>query len=153
MFEISFAVHGAFYDGFIPNPYKEAFEKVYRPSKSAKDHFQKSMREKIEDNAWRVYVAESNGEVVGYTLGVLTDKGVLFKHGLFVDIQYQGCGIGSRLLDAALYDADSRIVRLEVIKENKRAMALYERYGFSVKEESEKTFFGAPMWVMERINN
>ncbi|SDF30330.1 GNAT family N-acetyltransferase [Limimaricola pyoseonensis] len=53
--------------------------------------------------------------------------------GLFVHAAARGCGVGSRLLEAIAQEARARgyrEVRLDVIDENPRARALYERRGF-----------------------
>ncbi|MGK5115149.1 MULTISPECIES: ribosomal protein S18-alanine N-acetyltransferase [unclassified Geodermatophilus] len=78
-------------------------------------------------------VAEDDGRVVGYagliayddeahvaTIGVATDR--------------QGEGIGARLLDALLAEADRRgspVVLLEVRADNEVAQGLYRRRGFA----------------------
>jgi ribosomal-protein-alanine N-acetyltransferase len=78
-------------------------------------------------------VAEEDGRVVGYagliayddeahvaTIGVATDR--------------QGEGIGARLLDALLAEADRRgspVVLLEVRADNEVAQGLYRRRGFA----------------------
>lgn len=57
--------------------------------------------------------------------------------GIMVHKDYQGQGIGTALLEAALDVADNwlKLVRLEltVYPDNSRAIALYRRYGFEVE--------------------
>ena len=59
--------------------------------------------------------------------------GVLQMDGIFVDAEARGLGVGTQLLDAVVWTARMNRcaeVRLDVVAENPRARALYERYGF-----------------------
>lgn len=77
-----------------------------------------------------------NALVRGVMLGVLErdcEPGTLLMDGIFVCPQARGLGVGSALLRAIeRYASDQgyRQVRLDVIEENGRARALYERQGF-----------------------
>jgi L-phenylalanine/L-methionine N-acetyltransferase len=89
------------------------------------------------DDHW--FAAELNGGVVGLA-GLHVGQGRLRHSGhvfLFVAHEYQGQGIGGRLLEALLDVADDwlmlRRVELTVFAENARAKALYERHGFVVE--------------------
>src|SRR5689334_8794526 len=84
-------------------------------------------------------VADSQGSavgIVGLTVGTgrRRHSGDLF---IYVDREQHGKGIGSRLLQAVLDIADNwlllRRVELTVLKDNERAKALYERFGFEVE--------------------
>lgn len=83
-----------------------------------------------------VLVAELDGRVVGI-VGLHVRSGKQ-RHsasvGMVVADDFHGRGIGHRLLDAALYLADDHLgllrVDLEVLHDNRRAIALYERSGF-----------------------
>ena len=90
-------------------------------------------RDELRHSDTRHYLVAQNGEgIVGWagrtayddeahvsTIGVARDR--------------QGQGIGARLLDALLAEADRRspVVLLEVRADNERAIALYERRGFA----------------------
>lgn len=71
-------------------------------------------------------------------LGLLsdgTDNDRFLLDGLCVDASVRSLGLGSHLLEAICDEARARgygAVRLEVIDTNVRAIALYERLGFSV---------------------
>jgi putative acetyltransferase len=85
------------------------------------------------------FVAEVTGKVAG--LGGLTVGEGRVRHSgyvfLLVGADYQGQGIGSRLLQALLDLADNwlllRRVELTVVAENERAKKLYERFDFQVE--------------------
>lgn len=51
-------------------------------------------------------------------------------HTIGVDPEYQGLGIGRRLLDSLLHFASGGVVYLEVRTDNAAAIALYESTGF-----------------------
>lgn len=87
-------------------------------------------------------VAEVEGLVVGQ-LGLQVMQNPRRRHvaeiGMGVSEPYQGQGIGSALLRAALDMADNwlalRRVELLVYSSNEPAVALYERFGFEVEAE------------------
>lgn len=87
-------------------------------------------------------VAEVEGLVVGQ-LGLQVMQNARRRHaaeiGMGVSEPYQGQGIGSALLRAALDMADNwlalRRVELLVYSANEPAVALYERFGFEVEAE------------------
>ncbi|MEM1151570.1 MAG: GNAT family N-acetyltransferase [Pseudomonadota bacterium] len=61
------------------------------------------------------------------------EAGVLQMDGIFVAEGARGMGVGTALLDAVVWTARMNrcgLVRLDVVAENPRARALYERYGF-----------------------
>jgi putative acetyltransferase len=85
-------------------------------------------------------VAEVNGEVVG-NLGLHASGRGRRRHvgsiGMAVRDDWQGKGVGSALLTAALDIADNwlnyRRLRLEVYTDNAAALALYEKFGFEIE--------------------
>lgn len=87
-------------------------------------------------------VAELEGQVVGQ-LGLQVMQNPRRRHvaeiGMGVAEPFQGQGIGSALLRAALDLADNwlalRRVELLVYSSNESAIALYERFGFEVEAE------------------
>ncbi len=88
-----------------------------------------------------VLVAETGGDVVGYArvgpgFGIPAHRHVLLLAGLAVDPDYQGCGIGKRLVEAAVDEARRRGVRklsLRVLGPNTGARRLYVACGFAVE--------------------
>ncbi|WP_445424653.1 GNAT family N-acetyltransferase [Alishewanella sp. HL-SH06] len=87
-------------------------------------------------------VAELEGEVIGQ-LGLQVMQNPRRRHaadiGMAVAEAYQGQGVGSSLLRAALDLADNwlalRRIELLVYSNNDSAIALYERFGFEVEAE------------------
>ncbi|MEK5493027.1 GNAT family N-acetyltransferase [Paenibacillus sp. FSL R7-0297] len=99
--------------------------------------------------------AEADGELAGY-LSVRGGSVIRNKHSAYIVIgilkQYQGMGIGSALFhEIDLWAKRSGIVRLEltVMKHNKRAIALYTRYGFEIEGVKKKSLLVDGEWVDE----
>ena len=108
-------------------------------------------------------VAEVEGVVVGQ-LGLQVCQNLRRRHvaeiGMGVSEEFQGQGIGSALLRAALEMADNwlniRRMELTVYSSNEAAIALYERFGFEVEAELADFAFQYGKYVtalaMARIN-
>ncbi|MBN2899500.1 MAG: GNAT family N-acetyltransferase [Clostridia bacterium] len=94
----------------------------------------------IQDPDGHVFVAEMDGKVVG-TAGLHVNKSLRKRHGAFLGIMvhrdYQGKGVGSKLMEAMVDLADNwlKLVRIEltVFCDNDNAMKLYENHGFVVE--------------------
>ena len=113
------------------------------------------MQQMIDDSEnmnGAMYVAEENGEVVGFIQGVIIDhqpgQDAVFdavheprKDGwiglLYVEPEQRGSGIGRALLDEMKRYFQSKncdTLRLKVLNGNQRAIAFYEKYGFTAHE-------------------
>lgn len=85
--------------------------------------------------SWRngFLIAESNGKVVGFLLGVISEA---FKARILlmaVEPMQRGKGIGAALIDVFIKNciqANLRAISLEVRIGNERAIRFYNRYGF-----------------------
>lgn len=86
-----------------------------------------------------IHVARVDDTLVGFVMytieGSTFDRSVTrgVVQNLYVDPAYRGCGIGSRLLEAAesaLNEAGADILGLEVMAHNERARAFYRRHGY-----------------------
>ncbi len=89
-----------------------------------------------------VYVAQVGEEVQGF-IGVDGDT----IEGIFVDIRYQGTGIGHQLITAV--KEKHAVLYLQVYKKNKRAVIFYEREGFSVIEEQNDSATNEQEFTMQ----
>ena len=90
-------------------------------------------RDELSRTDTRSYlVAEDGDRVVGYA-GLIAYDDEAHVSTIGVARGRQGEGIGARLLDALLAEADRRspVVLLEVRADNERAMGLYRRRGFA----------------------
>lgn len=122
-----------FSDAFGADMDPEDLAKTLAENRSVR-YFESSMKDS------NVLVAKNNDKIVGYVqYGTIKipeanagkDDRELGR--LYVETALQGKGIGRRLMDAALNDPEMAMapnVFLQVWDENKRAVAMYESYGF-----------------------
>ena len=83
------------------------------------------------------YIFEASGEVQGYAMVAKSfstefGKPCIWIEDLYIKDEYRGSGLGSRFLDYIAKKYQNAILRLEVEKENKRAVRVYEKNGFEV---------------------
>ncbi|WP_044872969.1 peptidase C39 family protein [Pseudomonas sp. LFM046] len=83
----------------------------------------------------RLSVAEGDGRILGYTLVLFRQASTLARlHSIATDPRARGNGIGQRLLEAAETSArehDCAYLRLEVCPDNREAVSLFERNGYT----------------------
>lgn len=93
------------------------------------------------------FVARVDGEVKGYVAPRLED-GRRFIGAMYVLPDYQGQGIGSKLIDEALkwYGADKDIY-LEVVSYNQKAIDFYKRFGFEITDTIVDDTIGLPDYI------
>ena len=77
-----------------------------------------------------VWIADEGGAPAGFI-----SFGAGWVNHLFVDLGYQGRGVGSALLERAKAENDT--LRLWVFQENVRARRFYEKRGFSLVRETD----------------
>jgi ribosomal protein S18 acetylase RimI-like enzyme len=80
-----------------------------------------------------VYVAESNGQVLGLVSLFRPEN---FVHCLYVDTPAQGFGVGRALLAYAAREARGPL-SLKVDEPNQRALAFYQKLGFVQRDSGE----------------
>lgn len=115
-------------------------------------NYMQQMIDDSENMNGAIYVAEENGEVVGFIQGVIIDhqpgQDAVFdavhaprKDGwiglLYVEPEQLGSGIGRALLDEMKHYFQGKncdTLRLKVLSGNQRAIAFYEKYGFMAHE-------------------
>jgi ribosomal protein S18 acetylase RimI-like enzyme len=64
---------------------------------------------------------------------------------IIIDAAFQGEGLGKLLLESSISDLKYRgffNYRLEVLKENKKALSMYIKYGFTIQEDR------GSLWLM-----
>jgi putative acetyltransferase len=110
-----------------------------------------------------VLVAELDGKVIGM-VGIHLLKSARQRHiaclGMMVRTEYQGRGIGKKLLENILDLADNWLmlvrVELEVTPDNERAICLYNSFGFEVEGRKKYSIIKggkyADLIIMARYN-
>ncbi|HET9653367.1 MAG TPA: GNAT family N-acetyltransferase [Usitatibacter sp.] len=98
----------------------------------------------IMEEKWRAktfFRIVSGGEMVG-TIAIDVESDHVRLGEFYIAARFQGQGIGSRVLEPVLRDADARRlpVRLECLKWNP-AFSLYRRHGFRVVRETDVHYF------------
>lgn len=101
----------------------------------------------------RILVAKDGERVIGFVaygteeIEDIYSCGMIF--GLYLLLEYQGRGIGKRLMEAAMSKLVAcEAVALWVFKENAKAIRFYERCGFMSDGEEKTASYGKPCRVM-----
>lgn len=99
------------------------------------------MRRRLRDHsAWRCWIAERQGELVGNIWVQLVEKipnpasepeYYIYITNFFVTEEYRGKGIGSKLLLAAIAWGKAINVHFAILAPTERSRPLYFRHGFS----------------------
>lgn len=103
-------------------------------------------------------VAEVDGKVVGIT-GLSVMKNPRMRHsatlGISIRKEYQGQGIGRKLMEKILDVADNwlMLIRIElgVLEDNKMAMKLYKSFGFEVEGKKKYSIARNGVYVDEYL--
>ncbi|MFX4268145.1 GNAT family N-acetyltransferase [Aliarcobacter butzleri] len=80
-----------------------------------------------------LYIFEKDEKIVGYILW-LERKNYFRLYSLAIDINFQGLGIASKLLEYSFEKLRNKNFSLEVKTKNIKAIKLYEKYGFKIKK-------------------
>lgn len=97
---------------------------------------------KLSEFAWFVICVEDD-EIIGFTAYYLNQEGgFAYIPQIWVADSYQRKGMGGRMLDVLINEAPPFIsaIRLEVRKNNEKAVSFYCKSGFMVIEADEKKF-------------
>ena len=106
-------------------------------SNGSEEIFQRDIDACIGDSPYAEgYIVEDNGEIQGYAMiakSYSTEFGrpCIWIEDLYVKEPYRGLGIGSQVLQFIAEKFPDCIFRLEVEEENARAIAVYEKSGFT----------------------
>lgn len=106
---------------------------------------EKSLSEEMENGNAYFFVADINGEIVGY-MGTISVFGECSVTNIAVKEKHRGNGIASSLLERVIISSafnEDEFITLEVRQSNTPAISLYEKYGFR-KMGERKNFYRLP---------
>lgn len=106
---------------------------------------EQSLREELENENAHFFVADINGEIVGY-MGTISVFGECSVTNIAVKEKCRGKGIASSLLERVIINSvfnEDEFITLEVRQSNTPAISLYEKYGFR-KMGERKNFYRLP---------
>lgn len=96
-----------------------------------------------------IFVAKIDGKVVGFADPDLDEKGRHFIGMIYVYPEYQGTGIGGKLMKAALdYFGREEDIYLEVVSYNEKSIGFYEHIGFEKTDEKASEEEGRPDFIV-----
>lgn len=93
------------------------------------------------EKGWSLYVADDNGKLAAMLAMHLSDR---YLDQLFVAPEYQGDGLGRRLLAFTRQHLPDEIW-LRCVRENEKAWRWYEREGFVFEKEQVEPMMGRVM--------
>jgi putative acetyltransferase len=91
------------------------------------------------------FVYDDGQEIIGF-ISIINNE---FIGALFIDIDYQGLGIGSKLIDYVINKYKK--LELAVYKENQDAVEFYKKKGFKVIKEQQNEDSGFIEYIMENL--
>ena len=107
-------------------------------SNGSEEIFENDVDMCINDNPYlEGFIIESSNDIQGYAMIAKSfstefGKPCIWIEDLYIKDEYRGLGIGKKLMEFITKKYTDCIFRLEVEEENKRAIKLYEKSGFSV---------------------
>ena len=133
--------------------YKGVFTKEELNILTTKWHNLNKIREQLVGNEYIYLIAEENNNVVGVCSAYPKGNGKLNIEKLHILPKYKGLGIGSKLLDYLLQNLpETKLLELEVVRQNKDAINFYKKRGFSKVKEMEFVVNSVtvPCYLMEK---
>lgn len=82
-----------------------------------------------------IYIAYEQEKMLGFLTYYLSDD---FIHLFFIDVNSQGKGIGSYLLEELITDFPDEVISLKCLTHNQSAIDFYEKKGFEIIETHEE---------------
>lgn len=98
------------------------------------NHVNRHIPQEVKD--YRMIIA--NDEIIGCFIVIPENDGVMLDE-IFIEEEYRGKGIGTKIIKDII--DNNEIIYLWVYKENIKAVSLYERLGFKVKEETDIRYY------------
>ena len=116
------------------NAYKEYVEKCWGKwdDIDQKNRFKESMKKAFD----RTYIIMFNNERIGFYQGKLINERTYFIENICIIPEYQGKGIGTKILQSKLKEYSDKNIEIQYFKQNPVGN-LYKRLGFEPNGETE----------------
>jgi GNAT superfamily N-acetyltransferase len=124
--------------------FRAALERPAESGRAFLDRCTSWMRDRLADGAWRAWVAEERGEIVGTVWLAFFDKlpnpveereRHAYITNLYVRPDRRSGGLGARLLDHALRECEARQADAVLLWPTERSRTLYARHGFRAADD------------------
>ncbi|HEX6923587.1 MAG TPA: GNAT family N-acetyltransferase, partial [Bacillales bacterium] len=140
--------------GYVAYLHGKLYDEVYGFGSTFEYYVMKGLTEFMGDPAGGdLWIAEVNGEIAGSIAITSQDQKMAQLRWFIMDENYQGLGIGKKLMDKAVAfckDTGYQGVFLWTVNKLEAARYLYQKYGFYlVEEKTNETWTDAPL-VEER---
>ncbi|MFC4077350.1 GNAT family N-acetyltransferase [Salinithrix halophila] len=138
------------YRGILP---KESILKFISHAYSL-DNLRKAWKKDCNKPQRQFYVATENNRIVGYGEMVEREPGKYELTRIYILPEFQGRGIGKRLLNQLMETADPlQCMFAWVEKENISGRSFYQSMDFHAEEEVEDNFFGTVTKLLKYVRN
>jgi ribosomal-protein-alanine N-acetyltransferase len=132
---------------------KSDIDQIYELGEKLSPNFKKTndLKEILKDKYTKILVDEEENKVVAFLM--YTDlKETMDIIDIYVDENYRNQKIASCLIDYMISEADSslKIITLEVRKNNKPAINLYEKFGFEIINTRKNYYENEDAYLMGR---
>ena len=131
----------------------EDIEQVYRLGNLLNKNFSKTINlaQILEDSFTRVLVYEKNGKILGFIMYTELEESIDILN-IYVKEEYRHQKIASNLLDMMFSTMKDtvKLMTLEVRKDNKSAISLYQKFGFEIVHVRRKYYGDMDAYLMGR---
>ncbi len=146
--------HRAWLKAYVNEEHDITVEDIENKDWSQKlQRWQDKFRKDAVDNSFTYFVAEKNGQIVGFII-LKNDPQAPWNqpHALYVDPNFQNQGVGSRLMDKAVeYFGNQKDMIADVVSYNNQAIKFYEKLGFKYLEKAENFPVGNKFMPIQRM--
>lgn len=108
---------------------KEYFDKKYWQTKLAEEYLKSHLVNSETRGSWLAFVGN---KLVGAISCKNQDDNTVWLSGFYVDVKYQGMGIGKKLYQLVLDFAQKKELQLEVYAHNVRTIDIYKKWGWII---------------------
>lgn len=96
------------------------------------------------------FALDDGGKVIG-GVSVSSHRDYVEMKTFYVDLIYQGKGVGRALYSKVLEFADSKSIRLDVVEYLDKTIAMYEHWGFKIDHSKGTLTYPWSMWPKEVV--